>query len=228
MPEPETENLGFQHEKGATAGFGLPNYFGDLPGSIANRQQPDAIEISNAKRGRPKKAGTVNLGSHLGARNRPSSAGAKGTIKGLRGAQKRVEPAISREKAVSGWNDSTVPAAKYFDPSQDKDYMRKKRAAGLGGGGGIGILSNNRSQSAIMGGNKKVRFQNLDLKGQGVATTVADVDRDFDAGSGTNLDVKFLTKGGRQTQYIQIYKDIDELGKQATSGRGLPAGYSMK
>lgn len=79
-----------------------------------------------------------------------------------------------------------------------------------------------------MGHNKKVRFQNLDLKGQGVATAGADVGRDDADGTGTNLDVQFLTKGGRQTQYIQIYKDIDELGKQATSGKGLPADYSMK
>ena len=108
--------------------------------------------------------------------------------------------------------------------------MRKKRANGLGGGGGIGILSNNRPQSATMGvaSSKKVRFQNLDLKGQGVATALADVNRDFDDGTGTNLEVKFATKGGRQTQSIQIYKDIDELNKMSTSGKGAPSGYSMR
>jgi len=44
-----------------------------------------------------------------------------------------------------GWNDSTVPEAKFFDKSIDKDYMRKKQrqAGGLGGGGGFS-LSNSR------------------------------------------------------------------------------------
>ena len=44
--------------------------------------------------------------------------------------------------------------------------MRRKRATGLGGGGGFGILNNSRPLSAAhgFGQSKKVRFQNLDLK----------------------------------------------------------------
>jgi len=39
-----------------------------------------------------------------------------------------------------------------------------------------------------------VRFQNSDLKGQGIGgAALADVSRDFDDGTGTNLDVKFYT-----------------------------------
>jgi len=67
-------------------------------------------------------------------------------VKGLKaqGSQKRIEPVVAREKASAGWNDSTTAPSKYFDSSQDKDYMRRKRANGLGGGGGMGILSNTR------------------------------------------------------------------------------------
>ena len=108
--------------------------------------------------------------------------------------------------------------------------MRKKRVNGLGGGGGIGILSSNRPQSATMGAasSKKVRFQKLDLKGQGVAGALADVNRYFEDGTGNDLDVKFFSKGGRQTQSVQIYQDIDELNKLSTSGKGVPSGYSIR
>ena len=76
VEEEAQDNLGFQHSgaQDTGAGFGLPNYFGDLPGHIDSRQQPKPIEISNPKRGRSKKGATYNLGSHLGARNRPGSA----------------------------------------------------------------------------------------------------------------------------------------------------------
>lgn len=34
------------------------------------------------------------------------------------------------------------------------------------------------------------------------------------------MDVKFLTKGGRQTQNIQIYKNIDALNQDAKNIEG--------
>ena len=40
--------------------------------------------------------------------------------------------------------------------------------------------------------------------------------------NGTNVDVKFFSKGGRQTQNIQIYKDIDQLNKD--NGYGQDGG----
>ena len=41
------------------------------------------------------------------------------------------------------------------------------------------------------------------------------------------MNVDFVSKGGRQTQTVQIYRDIDELGKLATRGREGPSDYSM-
>ena len=63
---------------------------------------------------------------------------------------KKIEPAIKREDAAAGWNNNNVPASKYFDKTQDKDFMRK-----------------NRPQSASMA-TKSVKFKNTDLRGQGV------------------------------------------------------------
>jgi len=40
---------------------------------------------------------------------------------------KKAEPVVSRENAGSGWNNSNVPESRFFDKSQDKDYMRKTR-----------------------------------------------------------------------------------------------------
>lgn len=47
---------------------------------------------------------------------------------------------------------------------------------------------------------------------------------------GSNMDVKFMTKGGRQTQNIQIYKNIDALNQDAKNveGEGGRRTYSMK
>ena len=44
---------------------------------------------------------------------------------------KRIEPAIKREKAATGWNMTTVPESKFFDKSIDKDYLRKKTSANV-------------------------------------------------------------------------------------------------
>lgn len=93
--------------------------------------------------------------------------------------------------------------------------MRRKRATGLGGGGGFGILNNSRPLSAAhgFGQNKKVRFQNLDLKTHDNQGQQLEVNRDFEEGTGTNMDIKFKSKGGRETKQLEIYRDIDELNK---------------
>lgn len=84
-------------------------------------------------------------------------------------AGKRAEPIVNRQKASVGWDNSNTTDSKFFDKSQDKDFMRKQQRGSA------------RASSAKA---KTVQFaQNSDLP---------QVERD-----GTHLDVKFYTKGGR-------------------------------
>lgn len=69
---------------------------------------------------------------------------------------------------------------------------------------------------------KSVKFSNDDLQG----VQIVKKDDKFE----NNMDVKFLTKGGRQTQSIQIYKNIDALNQDTKNieGDGGRKTYSMK
>ena len=133
--------------------------------------------MNRAKAGKPKT--TFSSGPSFKART--------GGKRPPTGTQKRAVPAISREKAAHGWDNSNATDSKFFDKNIDKDYLRKQRQA----------VSSQRPQSAS--NSKSVRFENSDLP---------QVEKD-----GSKLDIKFYTKGGRQTQNIQVYKDIDQLNK---------------
>ena len=54
---------------------------------------------------------------------------------------------------------------------------------------------------------KSVKFKNTDLRGQGVPQVVKNNQ------AGTDISVKFFTKGGREGQNLQIYRDIDQLNQ---------------
>ena len=54
---------------------------------------------------------------------------------------------------------------------------------------------------------KSVKFKNTDLRGQGVPQVVKNNQ------GGTDISVKFFTKGGREGQNLQIYRDIDQLNQ---------------
>jgi hypothetical protein len=99
-----------------------------------------------------------------------------------------------------GWNNCTTSESKFFDKGIDKEYQRRMERNNNGA---------NRSK-------KNVTF---DRQAQNHTT----VQRD-----GPNLDIKFISKGGRQLNSLQVYKDIDSLNK--LSGYGDDAGrktYSM-
>jgi len=40
-------------------------------------------------------------------------------------SQKKAQPAVKREQASSGWNNSNMPESKFFDKNQDRDFLKK-------------------------------------------------------------------------------------------------------
>jgi hypothetical protein len=95
-----------------------------------------------------------------------------------------------------------VSEARFFDKEIDTQYMRKQ----------------DRDRQLISK-SKKVSQRGSPIKGH-----KTQVEQD-----GTKRSVRFFTKGGRQTQDLEMYKDIDQLHRDAglTDDNGFKT-YSMR
>jgi len=69
---------------------------------------------------------------------------------------------------------------------------------------------------------RSVRFQNSDLKEESGAPY--SVKRDDE--SGANFDIKVYSRGGKQSESFQVYRDIDRLNKETLSEEAQ--AYSMQ
>ena len=103
----------------------MPNFYGDIPGhqiapiEITNSKGKKSSSMNRAKAGKPKT--TFSSGPSFKARTvgkRPPT-----------GVQKRAAPAIPRERAAQGWDNSNTTDSKYFDKNIDRDYLRKQRTS---------------------------------------------------------------------------------------------------
>lgn len=146
---------------------------------------PEPIEIRNSKKTRSKS----RKGSRSKSKKKAATGGAKASkpkAKTIAAAKKRPQTAsIIKNQVGGGWNNSTTTESKFFDKGIDKEYQRRLER------------QNNGPNSS----KKNVTF---DRQTQNQTT----VQRD-----GVNMDIKFMSKGGRQLNTLQVYKDIDSLNR---------------
>lgn len=125
--------------------------------------------------------------SRKGSRSKSKKTSAKKPKQQPKIASKnRPQTASTLKKPIGGgWNNCTTTESKFFDKGIDKEYQRRLE----------------RENNGPQRNKKNVTF---DRQTQNQTT----VQRD-----GINMDIKFKSRGGRQVNTLQVYKDIDSLNQ---------------